>query len=204
MSKKYSRILNFEKKSINKIPQKSIDKYFKDLEVIQPSSIFITHQRVAGLMPICLAANRLKIKTSTAIYSWDNLPKARLCVKVDYYLVWSSWMQQEMKDYYPEIEESKVLHNAELEGIKLFNKTTRRTKAVRKELKTRTQLLKRQYTEETGKKMSYKAANQKALLELEREAVEHHRDMAQQVFRMSFPVIIKPGEEFFDNEEAES
>jgi len=109
LSKKYSRILNFEKKSINKIPQKSIDKYFKDLEVIQPSSIFITHQRVAGLMPICLAANRLKIKTSTAIYSWDNLPKARLCVKVDYYLVWSSWMQQEMKDYYPEIEESKVL-----------------------------------------------------------------------------------------------
>ena len=102
------------------------------------------------------------------------------------------------------IEESKVLHNAELEGIKLFNKTTRRTKAVRKELKTRTKLLKRQYTEETGKKMSYKAANQKALLELEREAVEHHRDMAQQVFRMSFPVIIKPGEEFFDNEEAES
>lgn len=108
LSKKYSRILNFEKKSINKIPQKSIDKYFKDLEVLQPSSIFITHQRVAGLTTICLAAKTLNIKTTTAIFSWDNLPKARLTVKTDNYLVWSQWMKDEMKTYYPEINEDNI------------------------------------------------------------------------------------------------
>jgi len=107
-SKKYSRILNFEKKSILSISPNSINVYLNDLKELKPSSIFITHQRVAGLMPICLAAKKLKIKTNTAIFSWDNLPKARLAVKTDYYFVWSKWMKNEMKDFYPEIPEDNV------------------------------------------------------------------------------------------------
>jgi hypothetical protein len=108
LSKKYSRILSFEEKSIDNISQNSIDAYIKELEEIQPSSIFITHQRVAGLMPICLAAKKLNIKTTTVIFSWDNLPKARLAVNTDNYLVWSQWMKDEMKAYYPEISEDKI------------------------------------------------------------------------------------------------
>ncbi|MBC3846941.1 hypothetical protein H8K90_11165 [Winogradskyella echinorum] len=109
LSKKYSRILKYEKKSIEKIPENFINAYVKDLEEIKPSAIFITHQRVAGLMPICIAANKLKIKTTTTIFSWDNLPKARLAVNTDYYLVWSQWMKEEMNAYYPEISENRVL-----------------------------------------------------------------------------------------------
>jgi len=59
-------------------------------------------------MPICIAAKQLNIETATAIFSWDNLPKARLAVKTDMYLVWSQWMKDEMKDYYPEIPEDNV------------------------------------------------------------------------------------------------
>ncbi|WP_296386330.1 hypothetical protein [Winogradskyella sp.] len=108
LSKKYSRILKYEKKSIDKISQVSIEKYTDYITELKPTSIFITHQRVAGLMPVCLAAKKLKIKTSTAIFSWDNLPKARLAVKTDYYIVWSQWMKDEMDAYYPEIPQENV------------------------------------------------------------------------------------------------
>jgi hypothetical protein len=40
-------------------------------------------------MPICIAAKELNIPVITAIYSWDNLPKARLAVQADKYIVWS-------------------------------------------------------------------------------------------------------------------
>ncbi|MCB0400309.1 MAG: Rdx family protein [Winogradskyella sp.] len=105
----YSRILKFEAKYRRHIPSKIISSYKKDLEGLSPNSIFITHQRVPGIMPICMAAQRLGIKTTTAIFSWDNLPKARLAVKTDDYIVWSQWMQDEMKDYYPEIPQENVL-----------------------------------------------------------------------------------------------
>ncbi|MBF8150990.1 hypothetical protein ITJ86_13850 [Winogradskyella sp. F6397] len=108
LAKDYKRILNFETKS-KKYWSKSIINQFKfDLEALQPQSVFITHQRVASLMPICLAAKQLGITIHTAIFSWDNLPKARLCVEADYYLVWGAWMQQEMADYYPEIPTENV------------------------------------------------------------------------------------------------
>ena len=116
LGNKYQRILKFEKKGLNNIPEGLIQNYYNDLEEFGPDSIFITHQRVAGLMPICLAAEKLKIKTTTAIFSWDNLPKARLAVKANSYLVWSEWMKQEIKDYYPEID----LANVKLVGTSQF------------------------------------------------------------------------------------
>ena len=108
-SKNYNKILNFEKKSRESISKLTTEKYVKDLKELSPTSILITHQRVAGLMPICLAAKKLNIKTTTAIFSWDNLPKARLVVNTDYYIVWSEWMKEEMNIYYPEISEDRVL-----------------------------------------------------------------------------------------------
>jgi len=108
LSKDYSRLLKYEKKGIDNTSSVAIEKYANDLKVLKPTAIFITHQRVAGLMPICIAAKNLGITTTTAIFSWDNLPKARLNVSTDQYFVWSQWMKDEMKDYYPEISQEKV------------------------------------------------------------------------------------------------
>ncbi len=108
ISGNYQKILKYEAKSRANISQNVIASAVKDLKEAQPTSIFITHQRVAGLMPICLAAQQLNIKTATAIFSWDNLPKARLSVKTDLYLVWSQWMEEEMKIYYPEIPNEAI------------------------------------------------------------------------------------------------
>lgn len=105
----YSRILKFEAKSRRHISSKIISLYKRNLEDLSPTSVFITHQRVPGIMPICLAAKSMGIKTITAIFSWDNLPKARLAVKTDYYIVWSQWMKDEMQDYYPEIPQENIL-----------------------------------------------------------------------------------------------
>lgn len=108
LSKKYQRILKYEDRAIGKVSQSAIDLHIENLKDVKVSSIFITHQRVAGLLPICLAAKKLGIKTTTAIFSWDNLPKARLAVKTDNYLVWSDWMKNEMKTYYQEIPQENV------------------------------------------------------------------------------------------------
>lgn len=108
LAKDYQRILAYEAKSKQHWTTSVVDQYKSDLEALQPQSLFITHQRLASLMPICLAAKQLGITINTAIFSWDNLPKARLCVDADYYLVWGDWMKKEMVDYYPEIPKDKV------------------------------------------------------------------------------------------------
>ncbi len=107
--KNYKNILFLEKTARNNWPVKTIDFYKKQLEEIQPTSIFITHQRVAALMPICIAAKQLNIPVIAAIYSWDNLPKGRLAVLADTYVVWSDYMKEEMHTYYPEIEAKNVI-----------------------------------------------------------------------------------------------
>lgn len=82
--------------------------YRKVLVEINPDLVFITHQRVPTLVPLCLAASLEKIKTISAIFSWDNIPKARLPIRTDYYAVWSDHMKAEMLDYYREIEPERI------------------------------------------------------------------------------------------------
>lgn len=108
-SKKYSRILSLEQKAKKHWPNQIIESYKQDLKELNPSSIFITHQRVSGLMPICIAAKELDIPVVSAIYSWDNLPKARLNIQADKYIVWSDYMKQEMQLYYPEVDSKDVI-----------------------------------------------------------------------------------------------
>lgn len=108
-SKKYQRILNLELQSKKYWKRSLIEHYKNELELFKPTSIFITHQRVAALMPICIAAKELDIPVITAIYSWDNLPKARLAVQADYYIVWSDYMKEEVHLYYPEIPPARVI-----------------------------------------------------------------------------------------------
>lgn len=78
------------------------------LESIKPDLLFCTHQRVFSVTAAIQAAKSLKIPTSTAIFSWDNLPKGRLPFRVDRYLVWSKYMKEELLNYYPEIPENKI------------------------------------------------------------------------------------------------
>lgn len=73
------------------------------------NSVFIAHQRIPELMPFCIAANNLNIKVTTAIFSWDNLPKARLNVKADQYLMWSEYMAEEFNLFYPHIPKEQLL-----------------------------------------------------------------------------------------------
>lgn len=71
--------------------------------------VFCTHQRVPAALPIMLAAQSLGIKTATFIFSWDNLPKARLPFRCDYYFVWSEYMKEELSYYYSDIAAEQII-----------------------------------------------------------------------------------------------
>ncbi len=75
---------------------------------MKPDVLFCTHQRVFTVTASMLAAQDLGIKTATAIFSWDNLPKGRLPFRVDHYFVWSEYMKSEMAIYYPDIAQHKI------------------------------------------------------------------------------------------------
>ena len=74
----------------------------------RPDVLFNTHQRAVSAVPAVAAAKKLGIRTVTAIYSWDNLPKARLATRTDEYVVWSEYMRWEMGRYYPEIAFDRI------------------------------------------------------------------------------------------------
>ena len=102
--KKYSSILKLEKsyqKAIRKNPfYNEVINLLKDTQI---NHVFCSHQRALSAAPVFAAAADLGIQTSTVIYSWDNLPKARLALRANNYLVWSDYMKNELKLYYPEI-----------------------------------------------------------------------------------------------------
>lgn len=108
--KTYQQILNLEKRY-----QKAVrrNKFYTEvqsiLEEIKPTQIFCSHQRGLQCAPIFAVASDLGIKTTTVIYSWDNLPKARLALKANQYLIWSKYMKEEMQLYYPEIDAEKII-----------------------------------------------------------------------------------------------
>ncbi len=74
----------------------------------RPDVVFCTHQRASRAVPALLAARRLGIPTATFIYSWDNLPKGRMAVHADHFLVWSEGMKAELLGYYPEMDPGRV------------------------------------------------------------------------------------------------
>lgn len=78
-------------------------------EELSPDELFCTHQRAIKAPIVFSAARSLGIKSTTVIYSWDNIPKARLALRADRYLVWSQHMKEEMEVYYPEISEEKII-----------------------------------------------------------------------------------------------
>jgi hypothetical protein len=85
-----------------------LEPFIKILEAEKPDCLFCTHQRASVAVPALLAARKLGITTATFIYSWDNLPKGRMAVHADYFLVWSDDMRRELRRYYPEIPEHRI------------------------------------------------------------------------------------------------
>lgn len=107
--KKYSSIEKLEKRYYNTLTKNplyksTVETFRKDI----PTFVFCTHQRAMEVPTIFAAARSLNIPTATVIYSWDNIPKARLALKADYYFVWSKYMKQELQLFYPEINEKQI------------------------------------------------------------------------------------------------
>jgi len=93
-------------------------KYYKKLfSNHRPDLIFCTHQRVPEAVFPIIAAQKLGIATATTIFSWDNLPKARLNIRCDYYFVWSLYMKNEFLKFYPDIKETSII----VSGTPQFN-----------------------------------------------------------------------------------
>jgi hypothetical protein len=107
--KDYQGIEGTEKLYFSRLRKtKSYKQYRSDLQEMKPDLLFCTHQRYPGAAYAMEAAKDLGIATVTAIFSWDNLPKARLPLRSDYYTVWSEYMKDELKYYYPEIQEEQI------------------------------------------------------------------------------------------------
>jgi len=108
-SRSYKAILKLEslyEKDILK--HKIINKVEKDLKDLKPDFVLNLHQRAPVSSPIISMASKLKIKTGTVIFSWDNVPKARLISRYDKYFVWSKLMKEELELLYPEIDKNNI------------------------------------------------------------------------------------------------
>ena len=106
---RYERILKLEKRYQKAIRDSIFYKEVREILLVNaPEKLFCSHQRGVQCAPVFAAAKDLGIETITVIYSWDNLPKARMALQANKYLVWSDYMKQELKMYYPEIKEQQI------------------------------------------------------------------------------------------------
>jgi hypothetical protein len=109
ISKRYSWILKIEKEYDASILNNSATKLVEtELAKLKPDYILNLHQRAVTTAPIIAAAKNLKIKNGTVIFSWDNIPKARLISRYDSYFVWSDLMKLELETVYPEIKSINI------------------------------------------------------------------------------------------------
>lgn len=107
--KGYDTILKLEKKYQKALRKNPFYEEVKSiLERVQPNTVFCSHQRGLKGATVFAVAKDLGIPTTTVIYSWDNLPKARMALRADRYLVWSDYMKKEMELYYPEIPSETI------------------------------------------------------------------------------------------------
>jgi hypothetical protein len=108
-ARSYSLMRRLEKLYEIEIAKSPLYKEFvNDLKEFQPDIILNLHQRASITAPVIIAAAALGIKTSTVIFSWDNIPKGRLISRPDFYFVWSKLMKKELCFLYPEIIKEDV------------------------------------------------------------------------------------------------
>ncbi|MFL9831971.1 CDP-glycerol glycerophosphotransferase family protein [Flavobacterium sp. ST-87] len=83
--------------------------YKKILEEHNFDILFFTHQRPPFIAPLVYQAEKLKIKTASFIFSWDNLAsKGRMAANFDYYLVWSDLMKTELQQFYTSVKNQNI------------------------------------------------------------------------------------------------
>lgn len=114
---KYTKLFHSEKLILkyNKWQQQTFHsneitkQYIELLKENSISMLFFTHQRPPFIAPLIYAAEKLKIKTSAFIFSWDNLAsKGRMAGNFDFYLVWSNLMKQELLTFYQSVKENQI------------------------------------------------------------------------------------------------
>jgi hypothetical protein len=109
MHKDINDILSLESKYTNQLRKnKNYKNYSHLLKKLKINVLFCTHQRSLISPILFLIARELNINTYAAIYSWDNLPKARLALRANNYLVWSEYMKYELLKYYNEINDNQI------------------------------------------------------------------------------------------------
>ncbi|WP_298764362.1 hypothetical protein [uncultured Polaribacter sp.] len=109
MSINYKLIRFFEKRyEILTTKTSAYKNVIADLEEIKPDFIINLHQRAPITTPVIMAAKALGIKNSTVIFSWDNVPKARLISRPQNYFVWSALMKKQLCLLYREINPKNV------------------------------------------------------------------------------------------------
>ncbi|MES2863889.1 MAG: hypothetical protein V4666_07205 [Bacteroidota bacterium] len=88
----------------------SITKEYEKLLIDnQIDLLFFTHQRPPYIAPLIFAAEKLKLKTSAFIFSWDNLAsKNRMAGNFDKFLVWSDLMKQELLQFYKNVKPDDI------------------------------------------------------------------------------------------------
>lgn len=90
-------------------PHKVTKEYVKILKEDKPTHLFFTHQRPPYLAPFLYVALKLKIPTTTFIFSWDNLAsKGRMLGTFNHFMVWSDLMKDELLYFYPNVQSNDV------------------------------------------------------------------------------------------------
>jgi hypothetical protein len=79
------------------------------LDNLKVDAVLCTHQRAILASPLFEAAKKVGVEAFTVVYSWDNIPKARMAFRADKYLVWSQHMKNEILFFYPEIDPERVM-----------------------------------------------------------------------------------------------
>lgn len=99
----------------NKLQQQSfkhnpiVKNYKAILENEKIDLLFFTHQRPPFIAPVVYQAEQLNIKTTSFIFSWDNLAsKGRMAANFDYYLVWSDLMKEDLQHFYKKVKSQNI------------------------------------------------------------------------------------------------
>ena len=94
--------LSFKKNPLGKL-------FHNQLKEDKIDILFFTHQRPPFIAPLIYQAEKLKIKTASFIFSWDNLAsKGRMAGNFDYYLVWSNLMQSDLLYFYQSVKPHQI------------------------------------------------------------------------------------------------
>lgn len=84
--------------------------YEEILKDIKPHIVFNTshiHNQIS--LDLMYATKKLKIKTMTFLFSWDNLTsQGRIIPNYDYYCTWSNKIKKDLVTYYPKLDSEKV------------------------------------------------------------------------------------------------